>query len=206
MFVGDAVAVLVDEDAQVSGVQHVKVVAVDGDTARGVDCREDLDLIGATVGIEVAQAQDASAVRISAAAAVAIASDEQGAVRGGAHEDGIADGRGSGEDTRLESFREGQVFKPLGIRMVLGDEGRAEGADGGGFWFAEQFELADAAVALRAVFLAEERNPHVAAFGLAIGGMRAGGIQLRSVRDEPPREFVVRDFHLMAVDGGIGFP
>ena len=75
--------------------------------------------------------------------------------------------------------------------MVLGDEGRAEGAGDGGFRFAEQFEFANTAVALRAIFLAEERDSYVASFGLAVGGVRAGGLQLRSVRDEPPSEFVV---------------
>ena len=206
LFVGDAVAVLVDEHAQVAGVQDIKVVAVDGDAARRVDGGEDLDFIRPAVGVEVAEAQDAATVRISAAAAVAVASDVERAIRGGADEDGVAHRRGAGEDARRESLGQGQVFEPFGIRVVLGDEGRAEGAGGGGFRFAEQFEFADAAEALRPAFLAEERDPHVAAFGLAIGGMRAGGIQLRSVRDEPPGEFIVGDFHLMAVDGGVGFP
>ena len=206
LFVGDAVAVLVDEHAQVAGVQDIKVIAVDGDAARRVDGGEDLDFIRPAVGVEVAEAQDAATVRISSAAAVAIATDVERAIRGGAHEDGVADGRGAGEDTRLESFRQGQVLEPLGIRVVLGDERRAEGAGGGGFRFTEQFEFADTAEALRPAFLAEERDPDVATFGLAVGGMRAGGVQLRSVRDEPPDEFIVGDFHFVAVDGSVGFP
>ena len=99
LFVGFAVVVVIDEHTEVRWVEKVEAVLVPKKAARGIDVFDEfLHFIGMAVVVEVADSEDAAAVRAAVQRAVFVRGDEERAVGSGGDEDGVVYGRGGGED------------------------------------------------------------------------------------------------------------
>ena len=118
LLVGDAVAVLVNERAEVRRVDAIDRAAVHHEAARRIHVlHEFLHLVRAPVAIRVAQADDAPSVRLPAERSVAVARHVERAVRRGGDEHRVVRRLRSCEERRLESLRRFRVLQNL--RLIL---------------------------------------------------------------------------------------
>ena len=159
-------------------MQDVEVVAINRDTAWRIDVGEDFGFIRTAIAIEITQPQDAATILVTTTAAVAITTDEQHAVYRGADKDGIAHRRWAREDACRESIRQRDVLQPLSVRMIFRNKWSAQSFGIAHFWGTKNFEFTDAAVALIAAFLTQERDAHITTIGFKIGGSRACYVEL----------------------------
>ena len=116
LLVADAVAVLVNERAEMGRMHAIHRVAVHHETARRIQIlHKFLHLVRTSVAIGVAQAQDASAIGFAVERAVAVAAYKERAIRRSRDEDRVVRLRRRGEKRRLKTLRHLHVLEPIGL-------------------------------------------------------------------------------------------
>ena len=132
---GDAVVILIVEDGDVGWVEEVEAVVVPDEAAGGVDVADEFgDFVGAAILIEVAQAEDASAVGVASERAIAIGGDVEIALGGGRDVDGVVGHLPGGEEGDVEAIGDLDVFEDFGFFFRGGFVG--DGWDVAGFFVA----------------------------------------------------------------------
>ena len=122
LLVRDAVAVLVDERADVRGMQDEDRVAVGDEPAGGVDLRVVVRDVRDAVAAGIAEAYDAAEPAGRARAAVRVAGDEERAFRGGGDEDRRVEAGRRGVGVHVEGAVEADdlqdVLSLVGFRWI----------------------------------------------------------------------------------------
>ena len=95
-------------------MEQVEPVMIPEETARGVDIFYELgDLIGATVTVLVAQAQDPSAARFAAEGTISVTGDIEVAIWSGGDIDGIVCGLPVRKEGDLEAIRDLYILENI---------------------------------------------------------------------------------------------
>ena len=132
LFVRHAVAIVIDEHADVRRVQQIKAVLIPDEPARRIDVRDErFHFVRATIAVGVAHAQHAAELRLAIDRSVAIAGDVERAIgRGGDEHRIIHRGRGR-EDGGLKFIRHLHVLDQL-LGLLRHDGGKRGEFLGGG--------------------------------------------------------------------------
>jgi hypothetical protein len=99
-------------------MEKIKAIVIPDQAARGIDVFDEFfHFVGAAVAVEIAEAEDAAAMRIATEGTVAVAGDIEGAVGSCGDEDGVVGHWRGGEDGGVKAGGDFYVFEDVGFGL-----------------------------------------------------------------------------------------